>query len=228
MASDAPSKLVSVNIGLPREVTWKNRSVATGIFKQPVAGSVAVRGINLDGDRQADLSVHGGPDKAVYAYPAEHYPYWREQLPDYPFGDPPWAQFGENLTTLGLLEGDVYIGDRYRVGTVELQVTQPRLPCYKLGIRFGRTDMLKRFLKSERTGWYFRIVTEGTLAAGDAISLVARDPHHVSVTDLVRLYSAAWDDPAALRAALAHALTADALPTSWRDDLRERLERLDA
>ncbi|MGH9813488.1 MAG: MOSC domain-containing protein, partial [Candidatus Acidiferrales bacterium] len=165
-------KLISVNVGLPREVSANGQRVLTGIFKQPVAGRVGVRRLNLDGDRQADLSVHGGPDKAVYAYPAEHYDFWRHELPgmELPFG-----MFGENLTVEGLREDEVNIGDRFAIGTAEFQVTQPRLPCYKLGIKFGRADMVKRFLHSRCTGFYFRVVKEGEVEAGDAIALVHRD-----------------------------------------------------
>ncbi len=145
--------LISVNVGLPRTVEWKGREVTTGIFKEPVAGRVKLRTLNLDGDGQADLSVHGGPDMAVYAYPAEHYRYWRKELPRM---DLPWGMFGENFTTEGILEDSVNIGDRFRIGAAELMVTQIRVPCYKLGMKFGRDDMVKRFLASRRSGFYFR------------------------------------------------------------------------
>src|SRR6266568_969087 len=151
-------KILSVNVGMPKEVSWQGKLVTTGIFKEPVNAPVMLRTLNLDGDRQADLTVHGGVTKAVYAYPSEHYDYWRAELPDV---DLPWAAFGENLTTEGLFEKDLRIGDRFRIGSAELVVTQPRLPCYKLGIRFGRMDMLKRFLKSGRTGFYFAVTVEG-------------------------------------------------------------------
>ena len=123
-------KIVSVNVGLPREVTWQGKVVTTGIFKEPVDGAVMMRTLNLDGDAQADLTVHGGPSKAVYAYPSEHYGYWRRDLPGV---DLPWGMFGENLTSEGLLEEAVYIGDRFRIGGTEVMVTEPRMPCYKLG-----------------------------------------------------------------------------------------------
>src|SRR5213078_530292 len=164
-------RIVSVNIGLPRQVTWRGEAITTGIFKEPVAGRVAVRALNLDGDRQADLTVHGGRDKAVYAYPAEHYAYWRAQLPGVELAH---GAFGENLTTEGLLEDDVHVGDRFRVASAELIATQPRLPCYKLAARFQRADMVKRFLASRRTGFYFAVAREGEVAAGDAIERVAR------------------------------------------------------
>src|SRR5436309_6546933 len=178
-------RLVSVNVGLPREVAWKGRSVSTGIFKESVQGRVTVRRLNLDGDRQADLSVHGGADKAVYAYPAEHYNYWRGELAGV---EMPFGMFGENFTTEGLVEEAVNIGDRFRIGTAELVVTQPRLPCYKLGLKFGRDDMVKRFLQSGLTGFYFSVFEEGEVAAGDLIRLLDRDEHQVKVSDITRLY----------------------------------------
>jgi len=138
-------KIVSVNVGLPREVVWKGTTVQTAIFKEPVAGPVPIRELNLAGDQQADLIVHGGSDKAVYGYPAEHYEYWRKQLPNTSLS---WGAFGENLTTEGLWEDMLCIGDLLRVGSAVLQLTQPRMPCYKLELRFNRNDMIKRFLLS--------------------------------------------------------------------------------
>jgi len=156
-------KVISVNVGLPRTVHWKGKAVSTGIFKAPVSDRIRLRTLNFDGDRQADLSVHGGPDKAVYAYPAEHYAYWHGELPAMTL---PWGMFGENLTTEGLQEDDtLQIGDRFRVGSAEVVVTQPRLPCFKLGLKFGRDDIVKRFLASGRTGFYFKVVAEGEVAA---------------------------------------------------------------
>jgi len=203
-------KILSVNIGRPREVRENGQPVRTGIFKSPVAGRVRVRAENLDGDAQADLAVHGGPYKAVYAYPAEHYDFWRKELPRIEL---PWGMFGENLTTEGLLDDEVNIGDRFRIGTAELEVTQPRLPCFKLGIKFGDPQMPKRFLRSLRTGFYLRVVREGELGAGDAIERVHRDPGNVSVTDIVRLYAFDRDDRDLLRRVLALA----ALTPSWRE-----------
>jgi MOSC domain-containing protein YiiM len=163
-----PMKVVSLNLGLPQTVQWKGKAVSTGIFKASVSGRIALRPLNFDGDRQADLSVHGGPDKAVYVYPAEHYAYWRRELPDMAL---PWGMFGENLTTEGLQEEDaLQVGDRFRIGSAEVVVTQPRLPCFKLGLRFGRDDIVRRFLASGRTGFYFRVVGEGDVAAGDPIA----------------------------------------------------------
>lgn len=163
--------LIAVNVGLPREVQWRGKTVRTSIYKSPVAGPVRVGKLNLDGDGQADLEVHGGAGKAVYAYPSEHYAYWREALDR---ADLAWGAFGENLTTAGFTEASVRIGDRLRAGSVELEVTRPRLPCFKLGIRFGRADMVERFLRSGRTGFYLSVIREGQLAAGDAVELIAR------------------------------------------------------
>ena len=188
----------------------------TSIFKQPVRGRVHVARLNIDGDEQSDLSVHGGPDKAVYAYPAEHYTAWRRKLPD---ADLPWGAFGENLTTEGLLENQVSIGDRYRIGTTELVVTQPRAPCYKLGVRFGRPDMVKLFHESGRSGFYLAVAREGELGAGDTIERVAQDGGGLTVADVVRLYAADAADQALLRRASRH----PALPASWRDYFRQRL-----
>jgi len=159
-------KVLSVQVGRPRDVEWRGEVVNTGIFKEPVHGPVIVHWLDLDGDEQADLTVHGGANKAVYVYPSEHYPLWRKELPELEF---PFGAFGENLTVDGLLEDDVRLGDQLRIGTAEFVVTQPRMPCYKLAVRFNRTDMLKRLLRSGRTGFYLRVLEEGVLTAGDAI-----------------------------------------------------------
>lgn len=211
-------KLISINIGLPRTVTWQGKPVITGIFKEPVSGPVVLRTLNLEGDRQADLAVHGGVDKAVYVYPVEHYDYWRAQLPDTPL---PWGSFGENFTSQGLLEDEVNIGDRFRIGTAEVMVTQPRLPCYKLGVKFGRADMVKRFLSSRRTGFYLAVLKEGQVTAGDAIELLRRDENGVTVADLVRLYAFDKDDTATLR----RATQVEALPADWIEYFQSQLEK---
>ncbi|MBE8966876.1 MOSC domain-containing protein [Nostocales cyanobacterium LEGE 12452] len=203
-------KLISVNVGLPREVTWKGKTVSTGIFKEPVSDRVTVRSLNLDGDGQADLTVHGGADKAVYLYPFEHYEYWRNELPD---TELPLGIFGENFTTTGLREEEVNIGDRFQIGNVRLMVTQPRLPCYKLGIRFGRPDIVKQFLASRRTGFYFRVLQEGEVGAGDTLELVSRDNNNITVDDITQLYVREQDNPELLR----RAAQLEALPQSWRD-----------
>jgi MOSC domain-containing protein YiiM len=212
-------QVLSVNVGLPRTVAWKGRTVVTGIFKEPVAGSVAIRRLNLEGDRQADLTVHGGPEKAVYAYPAEYYSFWRAQFPEMEL---PCGMFGENLTIEGLLEESVHIGDRFQVGSAHLAVTQPRLPCYKLGLKFGRDDILKRFLQSGLTGFYFAVLKEGEVAAGDPIRLLHRDEHQVKVADITRLYRQDRHNLDLLRRVVA----VEALPASWRDYFLQRLTKL--
>ena len=209
-------QLLSLNMGLPREVIWQNRIVVTGIFKSPVQGPVELRELNLAGDAQADLRVHGGRYKAVYAYPSEHYPYWRRELPG--MGLPP-GMFGENFTTDGLVENSVHIGDLFRIGSAEIVVTQPRLPCYKLGIKFGRADIVKRFASSGRTGFYFSVAQEGTVSAGDAMDLLQRDESNLTVADITRLYLFGDEDPEAMR----RAMQLETLPPSWRDYFRQLL-----
>ncbi|MBD0311181.1 MAG: MOSC domain-containing protein [Microcoleus sp. T1-bin1] len=212
-------KLVSVNVGLPREVIWKGKTVTTGIFKEPVEERVKVRFLNLDGDRQADLTVHGGLDKAIYVYPVEHYEYWRGELPEMEL---PWGMFGENLTTVGLLEDSVNIGDRFRIGTAEVMVTQPRMPCYKLGIKFGRANMVKQFLDSRLTGFYFSVLQEGEVGVGDAMELISRDENNVTVADITRLYMHQGDDLQMLH----RAAQVKALPDGWRDYFQQQINKL--
>ena len=214
-------KLISVNVGLPREITVGGKSVRTSIWKYPVQGRVHVSTLNLDGDQQSDLSVHGGVDKAVYLYPGEHYSYWRTQLPEV---DLPWGAFGENFTTEGVLEDEIKIGDRIRVGSAEFIVTQPRMPCYKLGIRFDRRDMVKRFLESKHTGFYLAVLREGEVANGDAIAFTEKQESGVTVTDVVNLYSTDSHNQELLR----RATELPALPQSWKDYFRKRLWNADA
>src|SRR5256886_9966116 len=209
-------KLLSINVGLPREIEWKGKLVRTSIFKAPVPGRVRVAQLNLEGDQQSDLSVHGGVDKAVYAYPSEHYPFWRRELPGM---DLPWGGFGENLTTEGLLEETLHIGDRLRVGSSEFLVTQPRMPWFKLGIRFGRPDIVKRVLQSGRSGFYFAVLQEGEVAAGDSIELLKQDEHGVTVADVVNLYRNDAHNQDTLR----RVSELPSLPNNWREYFRKRL-----
>jgi MOSC domain-containing protein YiiM len=211
-------KILSVNVGLPREVAWQNKVVTTGIFKEPIKGPVMLRRLNLDGDQQADLTVHGGVTKAVYAYPSEHYGYWRTELPGI---DLPWGMFGENFTTYGLLEEAVYVGDRFRIGEAEVMVSEPRMPCYKLGIKFGRADIIKRFLASRRSGFYFAVAQEGMVTSGDSIELVEREQHEISVADIVRLYAFDKDDLKTMR----RASEVEALPENWKGYFQHQLEK---
>ncbi len=212
-------KLLSVNVGLPREVMWHGTSVATGIFKEPVEGRIALRKLNLDGDRQADLSVHGGAYKAVYCYPLTHYDYWKKELSG---RELPMGMFGENFTLDNFTEESIYLGDRYSVGSAEVAVTQPRLPCYKLGIRFEADDMVRRFFASRRTGFYVAVTGEGEVGAGDEMKLVHRDPNGVPVSEITRLYAEKQYSGANV-GAVQRALLVEALPESWKGYFRERL-----
>jgi MOSC domain-containing protein YiiM len=240
------AKLVSVNVGLPREVTWRGVNVSTGIFKQPVTGRIALRRLDLDGDRQADLSVHGGADKAVYCYPLAHYEDWKRELPG---RDLPLGIFGENFTLefdtdmlggTGLSTGAsdlsprsalpeelIHIGDRFSVGSAEVIVTQPRLPCYKLGVRFQMDDMVKRFLASGRSGFYLRVVRHGEVGAGDMMEMLMRDPNGVPVSEITRLYIAKTYSEMDARS-VQRVLQVEALPESWKEYFRERLEMIKA
>jgi len=217
-------KIVSLNVGLPREVTWRGMKTTTAIYKQPVGGRVVLRKLNLDGDRQADLTVHGGEYKAVYCYPLVHYDYWRGELPGQEL---PAGVFGENFTTDGLLEDSVHVGDQFSVGSAEVFVTQPRLPCYKLAIRFQSDDMVKRFFTSRRTGFYLAVAREGEVSSGDEIKAIARDPNGMPVSEITRLYAEKRygdSDVTSVR----RALQVGALPEAWKEYFRERIEKMHA
>ena len=212
-------KLLSVNVGRPRAVMQDGDAVFTGIFKDPVKGRVTLRTLNLDGDGQADLSVHGGPTKAVYVYPSEHYDYWKCELPGMEL---PWGMFGENFTTVGLLESQLNIGDKFHVGAATVTVTEPRMPCYKLAIKFGRPDIVKKFLASERTGFYFRVLEEGEVGADDGIRLIERNNDGLTVSDVTRLYTHEKANLGLLR----RAIKVEALPESWKSYFQHRLAKL--
>jgi MOSC domain-containing protein YiiM len=234
-------KLVSVNTGMPQEVSWHSpspelrraggRMVTTAIFKEPAGRRVALGKLNLDGDGQADLTVHGGEHKAVYCYSLAHYDYWKKELPG---RELPMGMFGENFTIddggpallggQGLLEESVHLGDRFSVGTAEVAVTQPRLPCYKLGVRFGSDDMVKRFLASGKSGFYVAVLREGEVGAGDEMKLMAREPNAVAVSEIVRLYVTKRFGEAEIRA-VRRALRVEELPESWKEYFRERVRR---
>jgi MOSC domain-containing protein YiiM len=209
-------KLISVNVGLPRNVDWQGKVVQTSIWKEPVAHRIRVSTLNLEGDWQSDLSVHGGPDKAVYAYPCEHYSYWRGIFPEVEL---PWGVFGENFTTEGLLEDHIHIGDHLQIGSAEFIVTQPRMPCFKLGIRFNRVDIIKRFLKSRRTGFYFAVLREGEVAAGDPIQYQLSQEGGMTIADIVNLYTVDSENQELLR----RATQLPALPDGWKEYFRKRL-----
>lgn len=208
-------QLISVNVGMPREIPWNDITISTGMYKSPVAGDVAVGKLNLAGDGQADLTVHGGPDKAAYAYPAEHYGFWRDEFPEKPLT---WGYFGENLTTIGLREETVHIGDKLKIGSATFAVTQPRLPCYKLALRFGRDDIIKRFLASRRSGFYLSVLEEGALSSSSNIEIIHRDPNQVTVVDIINLFLGMPQDDAVLQ----RALKVDALPGNWKLELEAR------
>jgi len=224
-------RVISVNVGLPREVTWHGSAVSTGIYKEPVEGRVALRKLNLEGDGQADLTVHGGEYKAVYCYPLEHYEYWKRELPG---RELPMGMFGENFTVdcspgdgaapeeSGSPEEQVHLGDRFRVGSAEVVVTQPRLPCYKLGIRFESDDMVRRFLASGRTGFYLAVTREGEVGAGDEMKVLSRDPNRVSISEIVRLYTMKRFGSAEVDV-VERAGRVEAFPDSWRQYLYERV-----
>ncbi len=212
-------KLISLNVGMPRIVESNGEPVTTGIFKEPQQGPIMLRTLNLDGDRQADLTVHGGISKAVYGYPVEHYEFWKRELPEMEL---PYGMFGENFTTEGMSEDALNVGDRFRVGEAELIVTEPRLPCYKLGIRFGRTDIIRRFLQSRRTGFYFAVVKEGEVKAGNEIELLRRDINDITIADITRLYAFEKDDLETLR----RAVKLEALSDSWREYFQKQIHKL--
>jgi MOSC domain-containing protein YiiM len=195
--------------------------VTTGIYKEPVSGRVTLRKLNLDDDRQADLTVHGGEFKAVYCYPSEHYGYWKEQIPG---RDLPPGVFGENFTTQGFLEDAAHLGDRWSVGSAELIITQPRLPCYKLGIKFEADDMVKRFLDSRKTGFYLAVIREGEVGALDEIKIVARDAAAAPVSEVTRLYITKRFSEADVTS-VQKLLQIAALQESWKRYFRERLQR---
>lgn len=211
-------KLLSLNVARPRLAVYKGKTINTGIFKQPVSGPVHLRTLNLDGDRQADLSVHGGPYKAVYGYPSEHYPDWRRELPGV---DLPWGMFGENFTTTGLLEDDLHVGDRFQIGSSIVMVCQPRVPCYKLAAKFQRDDILERFLLSGRSGFYFSVEQEGSVADGDAFELLKRKQDGITISEMNRLFVREKYNQDLLRKAIHTA----ALPEDWREYFSERLRR---
>lgn len=205
-------KVISLNVGLPRQVSWRGATVLTSIFKEPVAGLVEIKRYNLVGDRQSDLTVHGGKHKAIYGYPSEHYEPWKKELPELSF---PWGAFGENLTTEGLLEGNLNIGDRLRVGSAILKVTQPRMPCYKLALRFDRDDMIKRLLITGRSGFYFSVEQEGSIGKDSEIEVLSRDSNGVSVTDINQLFFGKNLNQDLLE----RAIRVTALPQDWKDEL---------
>ena len=216
-------KVLSVNVGLPRKVLFNGQTVTTAIFKDPVTGPVMLRKLNIDGDKQADLTVHGGLDKAVYSYPEEHYEYWRKQFPGM---DLMWGMFGENFTTEGLMEDAVNIGDQLQIGSAKLVATQPRMPCYKLGVRFGHMEIIRRFLASGRPGIYFRVLKEGKVQSGDRIEIVRRDENSVTVKDIVSLYTNR--DHVDSIETMRRAIKISVLPEGWKNEFQQNIEQLES
>lgn len=213
-------KIISLNVGLPRTVQdARGHDVLTSIFKSAVAGPLLLRRMNLDGDLQSDLTVHGGKNKAVYAYPSEHYDYWRKQLPGYEFT---WGNFGENFTTEGFFEDHAFIGDRFRIGGATIKVAQPRMPCFKLGIRFARPDMVKMFWASHRSGIYFSVVEEGMVGVGDTFERVHEDERRISIADINRAYA----DPQENLALLQRIVDLEVLPGGLHAEFSEVLAAL--
>jgi MOSC domain-containing protein YiiM len=208
-------KLISLNVARPQLAIYRDTTISTGIFKKPVTGPVALRTLNLDGDRQADLAVHGGPYKAVYGYPSEHYDFWRQELLG---ASLPWGMFGENFTTEGLSEVDLHIGDRLQIGSAVIMVRQPRIPCYKLAVKFHRSDLPARFLRSGRSGFYFSVEQEGTVGAGDSFEFLSREPQGISIADMNRLFAEDKYNAALLE----NAIATPALPEDWREYFRKR------
>jgi MOSC domain-containing protein YiiM len=199
------SSVLSVNVSQVRTVDYRGEKVRTGIFKARVAGRVSVRGVNVEGDDQADRSAHGGPLRALYAYAAEDYDWWEQQLGR----DLPPGQFGENLTTRGLDVTNALVGERWSVGTALLQVTAPRVPCYKLAMKMNDPLFVKRFASAMRPGSYLSIVEEGDVAADDAIEIVSRPSHNVTIAKVAQMYF--FD-----RSRLSELLVPE-LPSTWRD-----------
>ena len=210
-------RILSVNVSLPKEINFEGQKVTTGIFKEPVKGRVMLRMLNLDGDKQADLTVHGGSDKAVYSYPIEHYEYWRKIFPNIKMSN---GMFGENFTSEGLMESEVNVGDVFQIGSSKVIATQPRMPCYKLGIKFGRMDVIKKFLASSRSGIYFRVSEEGEVGAGDTIERITKDPNRITISDIVRLYASHTEDIETMQ----RAVKVEALPDGWKYHFLEQIK----
>lgn len=209
-------KLISVNVSSPKEIQYKGETVTTGIFKKPVPGRVMLRELNLDGDGQADSTVHGGIHQAVYVYPFEHYDYWKQKLDR---EDLPYGQFGENFTVVGMTEDQVHIGDVFRIGSASVQITQPRVPCYKLAIKMNLPKFPKLFMASGRTGFYLRVLQEGEVGAGDAIERIEVAPEKMTVQEVFHLAFGDHDD----REALNKALRVRSLSPGWHGMFAERL-----
>ena len=215
----SPPKLLSLNVGLPQAMNYDGATIHTGIFKRPVQGRIKLRFLNFDGDRQADLTVHGGPYKAVYGYPAEHHEFWRKELPEAELGP---GAFGENLTTSGLLEQNLHIGDRFQIGSSIVMVRQPRMPCYKLAAKFRRDDLIQKFLHSGLSGFYFSVDQEGDVAEGDSFELISSAASGITIAEMNLLF---YQDKYN-RGLVEKAMATDALPDTWRQYFATRLRSM--
>ncbi|HEY6535508.1 MAG TPA: MOSC domain-containing protein [Candidatus Nitrosocosmicus sp.] len=213
-------KIISVNISLPKKVIYGKEIVTTGIFKLPIVGPIKLEKLNLEGDKQADLTVHGGINKAVYVYPKEYYDYWQNKLLR---TDLSWGMFGENFTTEGLFEDDVNVGDIFNIGTCKIMATQPRIPCYKLGIKFGNMGVIKEFLNSGKPGIYFSVIREGIVEAGNTIHLLKKDENNITIKDILLLFQKKIKDIKLMN----RALKVDALPDSWKEYFSSQLSKID-
>lgn len=214
------AKILSVNVSTPKMVEFEGQKVTTAIFKEPVKGRIRLKRLNLDGDKQADLKVHGGPDKAVYAYPFEHYQFWCDI---YPYTKMPYGMFGENLTIVGLMESEVNVGDRFGIGSSKVIATQPRMPCFKLGVKFGNMNILRKFLVSRRSGIYFKVLEEGEVGAGDSIIKLESDTNRVTISDIVRLYTTDKEDIDMMQCAL----KVKDLPAGWRNYFNKQIRLIE-
>jgi MOSC domain-containing protein YiiM len=206
----------SVNVGQPRTMEAGGKTVTTSIFKSPVEGRVAVRKHALEGDTQSNLAVHGGPDKAVYGYPLEHFDFWRAQYPDLEIE---FGFFGENLVTTGMFEGALHIGDRYRFGSAVLEVSEPRFPCAKMVARIGDPESAEKFIASRKSGYYLRVIEEGAVAVGDTIELVDSSDYPLTIREVVDAHANKDSDPELLR----RAIDCPRLPEKWRTRFANRL-----
>ncbi len=209
-------QLISINVSLAREVHYQGRTVSTGIFKKPITGAVQVSKLGLQGDQQADLSVHGGIDKAVYLYPNEHFNFWSDQYPQREFSA---GLFGENLTTIGLLESEINVGDILRIGDVEFMVTIPRMPCFKLGIKMGDPGFIKAFLEANRSGFYLKVLKEGIIEADQPVAVTGGDGYGLKIAEVSRLYTLEKDNQTLLE----KAVNAPNLTSKWKEFFQSRL-----
>ena len=184
-------KIISTNIGLPQTITWKEKTVQTGIFKKPVNKPIFLSKLGVDEDAVMNKKVHGGIDKSCYLYPTDHYAFWKQKYPDLDWN---WGIFGENLSVAGLAENKMHIGDVLEIGESIVKITQPRIPCYKLGVRFGHQEIIKQFLEASRSGIYVKVLKEGFVQAGDQVYLLERQSNNLTVSQIFDQFTASKRD----------------------------------